>query len=340
MTSARSTKIDLNATPFYHCISRCVRRTFLCGVDKETGVDYSHRKQLIAKRMMQLADIFAIQVCSYAVMSNHYHMVVFVNEKQANSWSDNDVMSLWAKLHPCDASKYAHLEITSDLVAEKICEWRARLADISWFMKCLNETIAKLCNKEDDCKGHFWEARFKSQALLDEAAVIAAMAYVDLNPIRAKEALTPEASEFTSIFERIKALKNSNKNNQKDKFKINDSISAQPHNLMPFFETKPNEKEQFPSINFKLSDYIELVDTTGRIIRDDKRGAIPEMLPPILQRLNLSPRGWMSLVQNIESFFYTGIGHVTALCKFRSQYREHNPRGLSAAKQCYIPSVA
>ena len=87
MTSARANKIDLSATPYYHCMTRCVRRTFLCGNDNQTGQDYSHRKEWIAARMKELANIFAIQICAYAVMSNHYHMVLFVNEEQAKNWS-------------------------------------------------------------------------------------------------------------------------------------------------------------------------------------------------------------------------------------------------------------
>jgi hypothetical protein len=88
-----------------------------------------------------------------------------------------------------------------ELLNRLIEQYRHRLGDLGWFMKCLNEPIARQANKEDGCTGHFWESRYKSQALLSEALLIC-MAYVDLNPVRADMCSTPEESDYTSIKER------------------------------------------------------------------------------------------------------------------------------------------
>lgn len=120
--------------------------------------------------------------------------------------------------------------------------------------------------------------RFKSQALLDEQALAACMAYVDLNPIRAKMAETPEESAHTSARLRITKAKTT---------RVKSNTPCQPQSLMPFVG---NPSDNMPhGLPFDLKDYLELLDWTGRCMREDKRGAINQELPPILKRLNRPP---------------------------------------------------
>lgn len=152
MTTPRSVQIDLGATPYYHCITRCVRRSFLCGKDYETGKDFNHRKLWVVSRIKDLANIFTIKIAAYAIMSNHYHLVLFVDIKAGFSLTYEEVYRRWYQLCPVDAKKYADCDFHEPQFNKKITEWRTRLMSISWFMKFLNEHIARLSNEEDKGK--------------------------------------------------------------------------------------------------------------------------------------------------------------------------------------------
>lgn len=338
MTFARSSQIDLSISPYYHCMTRCVRRSYLCGQDQETGRDFSHRKPWIVSRIKHLSTVFAIHVCAYAVMSNHYHLVLFVDDSQMQSWQPSDVIARWAQLFPKDANTLKYLSVKE--AEHKVALWRLRLADISWFMRCLNESIARCSNKEEDKKGRFWEGRFKSQALLDEGALLSAMVYVDLNPIRAKIATTPEASDFTSIQERLRILLEQlkNKSNSENLKQVCDKTS-QPKHLMPFLARDNKGMNSHSSINFSLSDYVELVDSTGRVIREDKRGSIPEGISGILQRLQLNARTWLNMVNNLQTSFSYAIGHSAILKEFGRHYQCNSPKGMKLAKESYFAAA-
>lgn len=294
MPKPRYTQISVADTAYYHCVSRCVRRAYLCGVDELTGQSYEHRRAWVEQRILELGSLFSIDVCAYAVMSNHYHIVLHINRAQAASWSLDEVIERWHQLYQGNliSQRYRKGEVLS--VAEKAqlkmiaSLWRDRLRDISWFMRTLNEPIARQANLEDDCTGRFWEGRFKSQALLGESALLACMAYVDLNPIRAKLAATPETSEHTSIRFRIK------------------NTQASLTRLYPFVgDYRKNMPEGLP---FKLTDYIELLDWTGRILRKDKQGHIDTSYPPILARLSLDTQCWLELTQHFETEFKVFAG--------------------------------
>ena len=233
MTRARKELVAVESTPFYHCMVRCVRRAYLCGDDPHTG-NYDHRKQWTVERLQQLASVFAIDVCAYAVMSNHYHVVLHINDQKAKAWSEKEVAQRWTSIFkgPAFITEWINgipLDVEEKTTLNALLPvWRKRLTDISWFMRCMNETIARQANKEDSCTGRFWEGRFKSQALLDETALLACMTYVDLNPIRANIAKNSESSDFTSIqsrlFEHLESLSNRSKKTNQVKNKIKKSL--------------------------------------------------------------------------------------------------------------------
>ncbi|GAB1263576.1 transposase [Aurantivibrio infirmus] len=321
MPKPRKELISLDATPYYHCTARCVRRAFLCGTDSATGNCFEHRRQWIEERILELANCFAIDICAYAVMSNHYHVVLHVDTAQAERWTNNEVCKRWHSLYKGTllTQKFARGDTLSKVekfaVDEKLEQWRKQLCDISWFMRALNEPIARQANTEDNCTGKFWEARFTSQALLDEKALAACMAYVDLNPIRARMATTPETSTHTSIQRRITALK---------------STGEQPKTLMSFVG---NPRQDMPTgLPFPLKDYIELVDWTGRIIRDDKRGSIPQQLPPVLTRLNIDPQHWITLSTQFESRFKNLVGCAYTLKRAAKQFGYLRTPGLAGCR--------
>lgn len=324
MPKARSTQISLEDTPYYHCVSRCVRRAFLCGKDNQSGVSYEHRRQWVEDRLHLLAEVFAIDVCAYAVMSNHTHVVLHVNEEKAQAWSVTEVIQRWHRLHKGTllSNQYVAPEQRQQMhkscvmaVEETAEVWRQRLHDISWFMRSLNEHIAREANKEDNCTGRFWEGRFKSQALLDEAALAASMAYVDLNPVRAQMAPTPEKSDHTSIQYRINAAK----------------VGKTPKRLMPF---AGNPRQDMPQgLPFALSDYITLVDITGRQFAKGKKGVIKGTLPDILEWLNLNAEQWGELTQSFESCFYTAAGSESYLIRYQQHQNMKHIKGKSNARR-------
>lgn len=330
MTQSRCSQISLEDTPYYHLISRCVRRAFLCGVDKYSQQSFEHRRQWMVERIRFLTSVFAIDVAAYAVMSNHYHLVVHVNEAQAKAWTVEEVSRRWGELYQCHPLVDRLLTHTSSCQAEvdfaiKLIEkWRLQLTDISWLMRNLNEYIARKANKEDVCKGRFWEGRFKSQALLDEKAVLACMAYVDLNPIRAKMANTPDASEFTSVFERIHG-------------KASHEESSSNHTDENPFKTKPllgfigNSHKNSPcGIAFSLLDYLSLIEATGRIIREEKHGYIPANTQPLLKQLGLNGEDWLQLAQHFGKTYQQAVGSLDELALFASHT---NKKWISGHRQ-------
>ena len=307
MTQPRKQQVCRDSTPYYHCICRCVRRAFLCGDDKATGQNFDHRKQWLVDKITQLSTIFAIELCAYSIMSNHYHLVLKVNKNIVSQWDDKEVSLRWMQLFKGHVlvdrwlSDIKTTQVETDKALEFISIWRERLYDLGWYMRCLNESIAVQANKEDNCKGRFWEGRFKSQALLDETALLACMAYVDLNPIRAAICDTPEDSDFTSVQQRIHSLK-----------QATNALTAQPATLLRFTGYEPHSKIQ-QGLPFKLFDYLSLVEWTGRCVRDDKQGFTPAELKPLFQRLSINEEDWLTVIKAFNRHYISAAGNKNKL---------------------------
>ena len=375
MTRARSTLVSLSDTPWYHVVCRCVRRAFLCGDDKLSGQNFDHRRAWIVDRVKQLAGVFAIDVAAYAVMSNHYHLVLRVDAERARGWSHEEVLRRWTQLFDGPKLVQARLsdqaETLDDASLARVDEWaetyRARLMDISWFMRVLNETIARQANAEDKVTGRFWEGRFKSQALLDEQAILTAMAYVDLNPIRAKMAETPEDSAHTSVAERMADLKPAGKASARHarrgrpdenpaKMPVDREHPADASRVTSILTLRREEHlAQLPlqpllpfdatnrlkaAIPFAFEDYLDLVETTGRSLHPDKRGLIPERVPALLQRLGIDPECFINCATDLMKQFGSAIGapaHLTERC---AQHQVKYLRGINAARRAFGQKAA
>ncbi|PIE91487.1 MAG: hypothetical protein CR997_00855 [Acidobacteria bacterium] len=182
----------------YHVMSRCVRRAFLCGQDPYTAQNYEHRKEWIKKRLKFLASLFSLEVCGYAVMSNHVHLMLRMRPDHAEKWDREEIALRWWKLFPKQRNKDGSpaepkdYELDQVLLDPKTGQpdgrlnlLRKRLSSMSWFMRCFSENIARRANREDECTRRFWQGRFKCTELLDQAAVLSCLAYIDLNPIHA-----------------------------------------------------------------------------------------------------------------------------------------------------------
>ncbi|WP_220765757.1 MULTISPECIES: transposase [unclassified Shewanella] len=354
MTCARRTLIDAETTPFYHIINRCVRRAYLCGEDAVSGKSFEHRRDWIVDKIKTLSNIFCIDICAFAVMSNHYHLVLKIDIDKAKSLTNRDIITRWNQVTKGHAVATKYLTGDTLIEGERMIldsllpEWHERLSSISWFMRCLNEDIARRANREDECKGAFWEGRFKSQALLDEQALLACMMYVDLNPIRAGIADTVQASDFTSIKERIAELKaidssseqTSNKAEKPSKVPVTPLLPFDASNQFANLSEMPavTQADQQSAIPFQFCDYLELIDWTGRAIRPDKTGFIKSSQPKLLNELGISTDAWVASAKSFRRQYSGVSGRWDAMCEFKSRHQNGKWCKGKASSQALHPS--
>lgn len=316
-----------------------MRRAFLCGRDTYSGQDFEHRRQWLLDRLAAQADAFAIEICAYAVMSNHYHLVLRIDESRTKAWSDAEVIRRWTLLFkgPILIQHWQAGKVLSPAQCETVADiaavWRRRLADISWYMRCLNEYIARRANAEDHCTGRFWEGRFKSQALLDHASLVACMAYVDLNPVRAGLVTSLAASDFTSAQQRLRQLERARRPSQTTSDKLAGTDRAP---LLAAFSgessTSIAAREELP---VRLHDYLALVEQTGRVAMPGKRGVISATALPALAQLSLSTEQWQLLVLSIHGRALQAIGSLDRLRDFCDKTGRHRLLPCGLLKQVY-----
>jgi len=353
MAVPRSLQLHLANPGWVHCVSRCVRRAFLA------GEGFEHRRGWIERRLRYLSGAFACEVAAYSVMSNHMHTILRMVPEVAAGWSDREVVVRWLQAFPGhwdaeDLADVSLVEVEEDRVerlvndADWVAKRRERLGSLSWFMRALCEVIARRANIEDDCTGRFWEGRYSSTPLLDQAALVACMAYVDLNPIRAHVAESVETSAHTSAKLRYEDVcgalaaespevtgSTSPGNTSTSDVDAEDDaasstmfdsrgLSVSPSDAMTpgsamgqAAALKTGERTWLTSIRdltahdratgagaWTVTEYLRLVEATGRIVRHDKRGAIDAALPDLLARLDpqwgvsrwaLSMCGWRQM---------------------------------------------
>ena len=314
MATARSLFVSGHASGNYHCVSRCVRRAWLCGIDPYSNIDYTHRKAWVEQRLHEVAGCFSIGIYGYAVMSNHLHVVVHVDIDAAQRWPDGEVAHRWCLLFPRRVQENALRLQTLLKNPQRLALLRQRLCSLSWLMRCINETIARAANSEDSCTGRFWEGRFKCQVLADERAVLAAMAYVDLNPIRAGTTVRLDRSHHTSIQQRVMSCRN-------------DEAKAQQR-LKPIIGMAP-------ALSLKQGQYIELVQWTGQQIRPDKKGTIPEHAPAALNKTGCTATHWPTLVKAVGSGYWRMIGTTEQLMEKAEAIGQRWLKGIGIARQLH-----
>ena len=285
----------------FHCWSRCCRRAYLLGNDPLTGKNHDHRRQWVIDRLQLLVANFAIDVCFLAVLSNHLHLVLRTTPRLVKRMGNWEVARRWLRVFPgrrvldgnwIEPSEQQVRALAAD--KEKVQTIRKRLSNILWFMAALSEYIARCSNAEDKCSGRFWEGRCACREITHDGALLVCGMYVDLNPIRAGEARTPEEASHTSAWFRIqvrgkKGGKSGAAAPAADGWLAPLALEAEHLGDVPSVTDRRASDKGLLAMS--LDEYLKLLDWCGRQLCRDKWGTIPSELAPILERLGVAAQG-------------------------------------------------
>jgi hypothetical protein len=265
----------------YLLTNKCVRGAFLCGEDRASGRNYSHRKKWLEDRIKYVINnCFFIDLLSYSILCNHFHTTVTTRQDIAALAPDEEIIQRWWKLFPRKI-KGIHPEEPPAELKEKWLndkKWiearRARLCSISWFMAQVSEPIARRANKESGEPGRFWQGRFDSRILIGGASILNATTYVDLNPIRAGLCKDLATSEFTSIKSRIEQLQNS---------------KEIPDDFLNAFTSQFAQLETYsPSLCIDVRDYVEICAYKASEFLGREKGNCGQIFLEAMSKLSLS----------------------------------------------------
>jgi hypothetical protein len=247
-------------------------------------------------------------------MSNHLHLVVGIDPDRATAWSDDEVARRWVQLFPPRKDSADTIENKCQRLLHdpaRLSTIRRRLGSLSWLMRCLAEPIARSANREDDCTGRFWEGRYKCQALCDERAALAAMAYVDLNPIRSGLAERLDTSAHTSVRSRINAAK------------ANPGMLTQP--------LGPIAGDLRPNFALSTEDYLRVLEWTSRMLAPGKRGRIAKNAPSILSVIDRDADRWAARVSGFSSGWARAAGSAQDLIALAERLGQRWMKGIRLA---------
>jgi len=323
-----------------------VRRAFLLGTDSLTGKNYDHRRGWLVERLELLAENFAIDVGFFAILANHLHLVLRTNPRLVKRMGSWEVARRWLRIYPGRRVLDGNwIEPTDEQVQalaenkEKIKAIRKRLASVSWFMAGLKEYLARRANKEDGCSGTFFESRFACRAIRNDAGLLIAGIYNDLNQIRAGEALTPETSTWCSVWFRIQADKLDRKQSsvrdedRQDRWLA--PLTLEPDHLGDVPSAERYRSSDKGLLSMSLSDYLRLLEFAGRQVRPGKHGAIPADLEPILTRLGMVPEEFLGAVTKFPAWFRRFAGTTDDFVARAQEIGRQSLHGISHARRIF-----